>query len=413
MKKLTFLFFSLLVYTGFAQNLPASKIAQWRGLNRDGQYNETTIPDKWPEKGPSLLWSYEGIGNGFSSPSIFGGKIFINGEINGDAYLFAFDTNGKLLWKSPNGKEFSGSDYAANFPGARTTPTVVDGLAYATSGLGRIACFETASGKEKWAVEMVKDLGGWQNDFGYAESVAIDEKYVYCFPGGKTVNIAALDRLTGKTVWTSKALGDTTSFCSPIIVKLPTRNILVTVGRHFLFAVDCKNGELLGSYKLEGFKYDGDHCNTPVYLDGNIYSVAKDDDGQGAVKLKMSPDGKQLTEVWSNKKIMNGFGGFVIVGNKLFTTIEGNWLKAVDLNNGSVADSLKVPFGSLVYADGKFIGYGNNGEVTLVNYKQNKLEITGKLKITKGTKEHFSHPVVADGLMYVRHGNVLMAYNLK
>jgi outer membrane protein assembly factor BamB len=413
MKTSFLLMLVLISYIGFSQINQVNTIAQWRGVNRDGQYNDTRIQDAWPDKGPKLDWSYEGIGNGFSAPSVSNRKIFVNGEIEGMAYLFVFDLNGRLLWKSPNGKEFTGSDYAANFPGARTTPTVVGNLVYATTGIGRIACFETSTGKEKWAIDMVKDFSGWLNEFGYAESVAVDDKNVYCFPGGKETNVAALDRFTGKTIWTSKALGDTTSFCSPILVKLPSRDILVTLGRHYLFVIDCKNGELLGSYKLKGFKYDGEHCNTPIYAGGYLYSVAKDEDGQGAVKLKLSADAKQITEVWTNNKVMNGFGGFVIIGNKLFTTIEGNWLKAVNVETGTVSDSLKVPFGSLIYADGKFIGYGNNGEVSLIKYNQSKLEITGKLKITKGTKEHFSHLVVAGGVMYIRHGNALMAYNLK
>jgi outer membrane protein assembly factor BamB len=170
--------------------------------------------------------------------------------VNGESHLFAFDLKGKLLWKSPNGKEFTGEGYSSNFPGARPSPTVVGDLVYTSSGLGRIACFEAATGKEKWAVEMVKDLKGYLNEFGYAESFVTDEKLLYCFPGGKVNNIAALDRLTGKTVWTSKALGDTTHFCSPILINLPSRKIYVSVSRHWIFGVDCKNGELLWKYPV-------------------------------------------------------------------------------------------------------------------------------------------------------------------
>ncbi len=401
---------SLLVF-GLTQ-LYSQKLAQWRGINRDGQYNETNLRKEWETKAPELLWFTDAIGSGFAAPSILNDKLFVNGELEGTSYLFAYDLKGNLLWKSPNGPEFIGSDYSANFPGARSTPTIIGNYAYTSSGKGRIACFDVTSGTEKWATDMVKDLGGYLNEFGYAESVLVDDKYVYCFPGGTVTNIAALDRITGKSVWTSKALWDTTSFCSPILVKLPARNILVTLSRHFLFAVACQDGELLWSYKLDGYKYDGEHCNTPIYADGFIYNVAADEGGKGTVKLELAPDGKSVKEIWYNNRIRNGFGGFVKVGNNLFTTIEGNYLKSVELTKGLVVDSVKVNNGSLIFADNKFICYGTNGVITLINFENKKLEIAGKLKIEKGTKEHFAHPVLANGIMYIRHGKALMAYKI-
>ena len=76
-------------------------------------------------------------------------------------------------------------------------------------------------------------------------------------------------------------------------------------------------------------------------------------------------------------------------------------------------DSLKVATGSIIYTDNKFIVYGNNGTTNLVNYEQEKLESAGQFKVKEGTGQHFSHPVVANGVMYIRHGNALMAYRIK
>jgi hypothetical protein len=33
--------------------------------------------------------------------------------------------------------------------------------------------------------------------------------------------------------------------------------------------------------------------------------------------------------------------------------------------------------------------------------------------VTKGTKEHFSHPMIHDGVLYIRHGESLLAYAIK
>ena len=389
------------------------EISQWRGPDRNGIYNETMLLNEWPESGPDSLWVYEGIGKGYAAPVVLNDKIFVNGEQDSMSFLFAFDINGNLLWKSPNGKEFMGSGFSSTYPGSRSTPTVVNDLVYTTSGLGRIACFETSTGAEKWAVDIVKDLNGNYSEFGYSESVVVDENNVYCFPGGAKTNMAALDRFTGKTVWTSEALKDTFSYCSPVVAELPTRKVLITHSRHNLYAIDCQNGEALGSYKLKNYEWDGEHCNSPLYNDGFIYFIGNDEKGSGAIKLELSENGESLKEVWSNEKIRNNFGGYIKMDNKLLTTIKGNWLKALDLDNGSVADSVKIPAGSLIYADNKLICYGMNGEVNLIHYKQNQFDVTGTLKVKQGSGHHFSHPVVANGVLYIRHGNALLAYNIK
>jgi outer membrane protein assembly factor BamB len=387
--------------------------AQWRGAMRDGIFQETDLLDYWPDEGPELLWVFEGLGLGFAAPAVTKDGLYINGEHEGNSYLFALDLEGKLLWKSRNGKEFLGEGFSSTYPGARSTPTVYNNLIYTSSGQGQIGCFDSAKGKKQWSVNIADDLGGILGYFGYSESVAVDEKHLYCFPGGASTNIAALDRLTGKVAWTQSALRDTFAYGSPVLIDLPDRQILMTTSRHHLFTLDRGNGDLLASYKLEGFEYDGEHCNTPVYKDGYIYYVANDIPGQGAIKLKLSEDGENISELWRNNRVLNNFGGQIALNGQLFTTIKGNKLVALDSENGSVADSLKVATGSIIYTDNKFIIYGNNGSVNLVNHEQDQLEIAGQFKVREGTGHHFSHPVVANGVMYIRHGNALMAYRIK
>lgn len=388
-----------------------TEIAQWRGIDRTGIYNETNLLNTWPEDGPELLWAYEGIGKGYAAPSVLKDKIFVNGEQDSSSFLFSFDLQGNLLWKAPNGKEFMGEGFSATYPGSRSTPTVVDNLVYATSGMGRVACFETTTGEEKWAVDLIKDYGAPEHFFGYSESVIVDNGKVYCFAGGNQNNAIALDQFTGELVWSSEALKDTFSYCSPILVELLEKKVLITHSRHNLYAIDCENGQALGSYKIEDFEYDGEHCNSPLYNDGNIYFIGNEKNC-GAVKLELSQDGKEITEAWCNPKIKNNFNGYIKIGNHLFTTVKGNWLKALNIKTGEVSDSIKVATGSLIYADNKFICYGMNGTVNLVSYTEGEFEILATFKVKKGTDHHFAHPVLANGIMYIRHGNALLAYKI-
>lgn len=410
MKNYLLLISVLALLSGCTNN---SEFAQWRGPDRNGIFPETGLLDSWPDEGPELLWVYEGLGRGFASPAVTSNGIYINGEENGSAYLHALDLEGKFRWKSGNGKEFLGEGFSSTYPGARSTPTVDGKHVFTASGRGRIACFKTIDGSEVWETHIVDKLGGELGYFGYSESVAVDKEHVYCFPGGSSTNLAALDRRTGKVAWANAVLRDTFAYGSPVLLEVPGRPLLLHTSRHHVFTCDRNSGELLASYELLGYEYDGEHCNTPVYDGRHIYLVANDIGGQGAMKLELSEDGKEIKEIWTNGQIRNNFGGQLVVDGQVFTTIKGNHLLALASETGRVIDSLNVATGSMVYADSKFIVYGNNGLINLVNYKEGKFEAAGQFKIEAGNGHHFAHPVLSNGIMYIRHGDALMAYRIK
>lgn len=414
MKHATFMFAAVLLMAiqSCTTTPEPLNISQWRGPDRNGIFQETDLLDVWTDEGPELLWIYEGLGRGFAGPVISPKGIFINGENNGESFTVGLDLDGNELWKSPNGNEFEGKDFSANYPGARSTPTVVNDLVYATSGTGQLSCYDADSGKVIWTTDLMHDMGGFLGIFGFSESPAVDEEYLYCFPGGQKDNVVAFDRINGEVAWSSAVLKDTFAYGSPILLDLPEKEVLVGTSRYHIHVLDKSNGELLSSYKLEGYQYDGEHCNSLVYEDGYLYFVANDIPGQGSMKLKLADDGSEITEVWRNPEVMNNFGGFLVVEGDIFTTMKGNKLIKIDGESGVVADSIKAPTGSIVAADGKFFVYGYSGFVNLVSYTEGKLEVESEMRIKDGTGHHFSHPVIAGGIMYIRRGDALMAFGI-
>ncbi len=387
-------------------------MAQWRGPERNGIFPESGLLESWPDEGPELLWVFEGLGRGFAAPAVTGEGIYVVGESEGNSYLFAIEPDGTLRWRSPQGKEFLGEGFSSSYPGSRSTPTVNSGLVYAASGKGRIGCYRSANGEEVWAVDLMEELGGILGEFGYSESPLVDSRYVYCTPGGPENNVVALDRKTGALVWSSEVLRDTFAYGSPIHLQDYGIPALVTTSRHHISVLDPSSGDLLVSYRLEGYEYDGEHCNSPVFHDGNIYFVANDIPGQGSMKLKLSDGGRTLSEVWRNNQVMNNFGGFLVVDGHLVTTVKGNTLVSLDPADGTITDSIAVPTGSLAYAENKFFCYGNNGTVTLVNDLEDGLHAGGSFRVTEGSGHHFSHPVLKNGVLYIRRGDALMAYRV-
>ena len=389
----------------FVSKLSAQSIAQFRGPARNGIYGETNLLKSWPDEGPSVLWKVEGIGNGYSSPIVSGDRIFVTGEIDSLGYLFAYTKSGTLIWKKQTGRE-----WMENFTGSRSTPTLVDGLLYVETSMGRLICFEANSGNENWSIDMLKDLHGINVRFGYSEGPLINDKLVYCFPGGPDTNAVALDRFTGKIAWVSKAMKDSTAYTSPLLITLPSRKIIVNYSIHNLIGLDAATGELLWNRPLKG---DGDiHANTSLYENGSLYYITGR--GNGAVKLSLSEDGRTIKEIWNNETVSDVHGGFVKLGNYIYSSqYKPRRYCSVDATTGQVSDSLKFDKGALIYADEMLYLYTEKGKVGLVKPDNGKMELISSFKMPVGTKEFFTIPVISDGVLYLRHGGDTLAYDIR
>lgn len=390
------------------------KVYEWRGENRKGIYHETGLMPTWPEEGPELVWEYKGVGNGYGSPVFTPDKMYIIGEIDSLAYLFAFDTSGVLLWKKDFGRE-----WVKNYNGSRSTPTVVDDLVYVTSGLGNLYCFDRFSGEKIWSVGMISDLHGAYPLFGYSESVIIEDEKVFCTPGGRDTNVVALNRFTGELIWVSKGAGERPGYNSPQIIHLKDRNVLVNFTAYELMGHDTKTGELLWMHQQDNVKPEdrkpgmGDtHSNTIIYEDGCIYYA--EGDGNGGVKLLVADDGNSIKEVWRNPDFDSYMGGIVKIGNHLYGcgTAKRDF-KSINAETGVIEKILKIGSGAVIAADSMLYYYNWGGEVMLINLDPVNMEVVSKFRMKKGDNEHFAHPVINNGKLYIRHGNFIQAYNIK
>ena len=148
------------------------------------------------EDGPPLLWKAEGIGSGFSSVAVSGGKVYTTGDTGGKLVVFAFDMDGKKLWSIEHDRSWD-----ADHPGARSTPTIDGGKLYILSGHGLLGCYSAADGSKIWA-HSAKEFGGGSGGWGYAESVMIHGNMAVFTPGGKNT-IVALNKATGQPIWAS------------------------------------------------------------------------------------------------------------------------------------------------------------------------------------------------------------------
>ncbi len=401
--------FLLITIQAFSQ---APKIYEWRGVNREGIYPDKGLLKQWPEAGPELVWEYEGVGNGYGSPVFTNDNMYIMGEADSLAWLFAFSKDGKLLWKKDYGREWT-----KNYNGSRCAPTIVDNLVYVTSGMGNIYCFDRMTGEKKWSKGMIDDLHGAFPLFGFSEALSIDGDRIFCTPGGKENNVVALNRFTGDLIWANKGHGERPGYNQTKVIRLPKRNVLVTFTAYEMLGLDTKTGELLWAHEQDNTPVAdrkeglGDtHANTVLFDNGFIYYV--EGDGNCAVKLELAPDGSSIREIWRNKQFDSYMGGFVKLGDWLYGCgVAKPAFLSLNAKTGEIGKELKTATGSVISADGMLYYYNFRGEVMLIN--PDTMEVVSKFKMTKGLKEHFAHPVINDGKLYVRHGNWLQAYKIR
>ena len=380
------------------------EIAQWGGPQRNGHFPGNGLMKQWPAEGPALLWTSDKVGDGYGSPVVTHNAVYITGAIDSTGYLYSFDLKGNLQWKVAYGPE-----WATNFPGSRSAPTVIGDLIYISSGKGEIGCFNRKDGSKLWSVNMFSKLHGKNTVFGYSEGLLVKDQMVYCAPGGADTNVVALNRLTGEMIWKCKGVGQISAFCSPRLIQRGKHNILLTFSEMSMLGIDADNGKLLFSHKQDTL--GNVHSNAPIFDNGYLYYVAGD--GNRAVKLKLSDDGESITEVWRCKPFDNIMGGVVKVGNRLIATGHRKLeLMSLNLETGQVTQQLKTGRGSTIFADDMIYLYDEKGIVHLVDPANDNLKEVSTFKVTKGTKEHFAHPVIANGTLYIRHGNSLMAYNI-
>jgi len=380
--------------------------SQWRGEGRDGIYNETGLLKEWPADGPELLWAYEGLGDGHTSVAVANEKLYITGLTDDKLMLYVFDLNGSLLHKKEVGREED-----EKWPGPRSTVNVNDGKLYIYNAFGRLVCLDEETFNEIWSKEVLTDFDGRNTDWGVCESPLIVDDKLFISPGGVENNVVALNKNTGALIWSSPGEGTISAYCSPQYIGDQSVPMIVTSAAEYIIALNADTGEKLWSFPQQ-HEYNI-HPNTPLYHNGMILSVA----GYrvGSVMLRLKDGGKTVEEVWKNSEVDTQLGGVVKVGNYIYASGHQNryWF-CVDWNTGETMYNVRdlAPC-NVIFADDMLYCYGEKGEVGLVKPNHNHFEMVSNFKITLGTNQHWAHPVIHEGVLYIRHGDALMAYKVK
>jgi outer membrane protein assembly factor BamB len=400
---------------------------QWRGPNRDGVSPQTGLLKQWPAKGPALAWWADLHGIGYSAPAVVGDRVFVaaaedEGKWTREFALCLDATNGIELWRVPLpvGDGNSSADWG---PGPRATPAVSDGLVYLLGPRGDLVCLKAADGARVWAVNL-KDFGGGIPLWGYAESVLVDGDVVVCTPGGPRGTLLALDRKTGKPVWQSADLKDAAAYASLVATDVGGVRQFVTQTASAAVGVRAADGKLL--WRVAGLDRSVKVVPTPVVHGGFAFFTA----GSGCELIKLEPEGEGRTKAavvyTRNGAVANHHGGVVRIGDYVYghsgtTDATNRWVCLEYRKPGAAPAWAFAGFdkGSLCAADGHLYCYGENrGAVALVEASPEKWKEKGRFDIPQRNGRPrrdgkiWTHPVIANGKLYLRDQELLFCYDV-
>lgn len=246
---------------------------QWpnfRGPEGIGIAYHTGVPTDWDgPSGKNVLWKVPVPKPGFSSPIVWGEKLFLSGADKGGQEVYCYEAeSGNLLWQG-QANDLPGSPFkrpAVTDDTGYAAPTMAtDGQRlFAIFATGDLACWDT-DGNRLWG----KNLGLPENHYGHASSLMMYRNLLLVQlddnGGGRLI---ALDVKTGNLVY-DKIRDVQISWASPVLVNTGSRMEIILNANPLVVSYDPLTGNEL--WRVDCMM--GEVAPSPAYADGMVFVV--------------------------------------------------------------------------------------------------------------------------------------------
>ena len=381
---------------------------QWRGPDRNGISRETGLARDWPASGPPLLWTASGLGAGYGTAAVAGNRLFVQSLRAGRSMVHALNVaDGKYLWSKNLGAGVT-NDRGS---GPRGTPTVDGDRLYVLTEGGELVCLLAADATVVWQRNILRDFNGNNINWLISESPLVDGDRVVVSPGGPKAGMVALDKLTGKTVWTAEGLSDEAGYASPVVVEVQGVRAYTTITASAAVGVRAADGRLLWRYGTPA-NYTA-NISTPVVNGAQVFYTSAYGTGGGMVNLRAANGEIRADEVYFTRDMQNHHGGVVVVDGVLYG-FSNAILTALDFSSGKTLwRTRSVGKGSIAYADGRLYILSEDNVVGLAEVNATGYREVGRFQIADQGLPSWAHPVVSGKRLFLRNQNILSAYDVR
>ncbi|MBU4329766.1 MAG: PQQ-binding-like beta-propeller repeat protein [Acidobacteria bacterium] len=242
----------------------------FRGPGGNGVAFSEKIPMEWNgETGENILWKIPVPMEGYNSPIVWDGRLFLSGADRNNQAVFCYNTeNGELLWRAD-------LDDIPGSPQERPRTTEDTGYAastMATDGRRVFVIFATGDaaglsmdGTRIWA----KNLGLPQNHYGHSSSLIVfEDRLLIQYDQNTGGRLIALNTRSGEVIY-DRPREVEISWASPILVDTGSRTELILNSNPSVVSYDPVSGTELWSIRC----MMGEVAPSPAYADGVVFAV--------------------------------------------------------------------------------------------------------------------------------------------
>lgn len=383
----------------------------WRGAKFDGKSTTSGISKDW-SRGLKKLWQVDYLCHGnlsasWSAPVVQGNRLIITGRDEANDYVFCLNTeNGKLIWKG----SYKTKAESSHGEGPRATPFIDNGRVYTFGRSGDLACWNLEDGKLFWK-QSVKDLGGKEPDWGYSTTPLVYDNKVIVQGGGEAM-IIAYDKINGNVVWKSMEGNAGYAAAVPVVIENETE-ILVYHGTGLSLINPADGKELWRAPWETSYSVN---ASTPVVENDIVFHSSGY--GQGAEALKITKSGYKV--LWQSKVIAAQHTDAIELDGYLYSysgesARKKGLFKCIEIATGKeMWTTDKLSQGTATFADGHLICFDISGNLYLVKADPASFQKVGEIKAAMANVKNpsWTAPVVANGMLYLRHLQHLVCYKL-
>jgi hypothetical protein len=211
-------------------------------------------------------------------------------------HLIALDLNtGKEIWKA-SVENISTEDpfqgFLTEHGYATSTPTSDGENIYAFFGKSGVFAFDK-QGKQLWKTSVGTESGS--RHWGSSASLIGYKNLIIVNAADESQTIYGLNRKTGEVVWKAEAAGLENTFCTPLLISLGERTELVIAVPWEIWGLDPETGKLLWYVETD---LDSNVCPSVIAKDGIVYAMGGRQGGSIAVRAGGQGDVAKSHVLW-------------------------------------------------------------------------------------------------------------------
>jgi outer membrane protein assembly factor BamB len=433
--------FAIGLASSFVTAAAAADWPQWMGENRDDVWTETGILDRFPEGGLKFVWR-KPVSGGFAGPAVAGGRVYVTdyvktagdakpaptkrNDLQGTERVLCLDAkSGEEIWKH----EYQ-CDYTISYPaGPRCTPTVAGGKVFTLGAMGDLLCLDAARGGLIWSKNLPETCKAPLPLWGYAGHPLVYKNLLICTAGGQNSAVVALEKETGKNVWTALSTPEI-GYSPPTLIEAGGVTQLLIFHGKSINSLNPDTGQVYWSEPLA----TAFSMAIMAPRKGGDFLFAGGHNGK-SLGLKLDTSQPAVTRVWEGSRTIGlaPVSGTPFVEDGIVYGIDGNGLfRAMRIDTGERLWSTSKPVNGqdsqtrgpnegatfvTKNADRYFL-FGENGDLVIARLSPDRYDEVSRTKLLDpvgvglGRSVVWSHPAYAEKCVFARNDQEIICASL-